>query len=110
MAYHAEVSFSDVGFCKKILNLLWKENLIRGYTKYNNGFITVYLKYHEGRPMCERLIVLSKPRDRFYLSWIDLYRASEDFGVLIVSNPKGIMTAKEAVRRGEGGEVLAYFS
>lgn len=110
MVYHLGVPFKDVSFCTKILNLLWKENLIRGYTKTNEGVITVFLKYYDGSPICTRLIILSRPRYRLYLSLLDLSRVSNDFGVLILSTPKGILTAEEAIRKGEGGEVLAYVS
>nr|YP_011008038.1 ribosomal protein S8 [Desmarestia aculeata]WBP69904.1 ribosomal protein S8 [Desmarestia aculeata] len=108
MGYHLGVSFKEVRFCTKVLDLLWKENLIRGYTKTNDGIITVLLRYYEGSPICSRLIVLSRPRDRLYLSLLDLSRVSDDFGVLIMSTPRGIMTAEDAVRKGEGGEILAY--
>lgn len=110
MVYHLGISFKEVSFCTKILDLLWKENLIRGYTKTNEGVITVSLKYHDGSPICTRLIVLSRPRDRLYLSLLDLSRVLDDFGVLIISTPKGILTAEEAIRKGEGGEILAYVS
>ena len=110
MVYHLGVSFKEVSFCIKILDLLWKENLISGYTKTNEGAIRVSLRYHDGCPVCTRLTVLSRPRDRLYLSLLDLSRVLDDFGVLILSTPKGIMTAEEAIRKGEGGEVLAYVS
>lgn len=110
MVYHLGVSFKEVSFCTKILDLLWKENLIRGYTKTNKGVITVLLRYHEGSPVCTRLTILSRPRDRLYLSLLDLSRILDDFGILILSTPKGIMTREEAIRKGEGGEILAYAS
>nr|YP_011007933.1 ribosomal protein S8 [Chorda asiatica]QWK44401.1 ribosomal protein S8 [Chorda asiatica]WBP69764.1 ribosomal protein S8 [Chorda asiatica] len=108
LVYHLGVSFKDVRFCTKVLDILWKERLIKGYTKTNEGVITVFLRYDEGLPICTRLVVLSRPRDRLYLSLLDLSRVSKDFGVLILSTPKGIMTSQEAVRKGEGGEILAY--
>ena len=110
MVYHLGVSFKEVSFCVKILDLLWRENLIRGYNKTNEGIITVFLRYYEGSPVCTRLVVLSRPRDRLYLSLLDLSRVSYDFGILILSTPKGIMTAEQAIRKGEGGEILAYVS
>nr|YP_009549868.1 ribosomal protein S8 [Cladosiphon okamuranus]AYW52582.1 ribosomal protein S8 [Cladosiphon okamuranus] len=110
MVYHLSVSFREVRFCTKILDILWKENLIRGYTRTNQGLITVFLRYHDGSPMCTRLTILSRPRDRLYLSLLDLSRVLDDFGILILSTPKGIMTAKEALSKGEGGEILAYVS
>nr|YP_011008248.1 ribosomal protein S8 [Hapterophycus canaliculatus]WBP70149.1 ribosomal protein S8 [Hapterophycus canaliculatus] len=108
MVYHFNVSFKEVGFCTKILDILWKENLICGYQKTNSGFIRVLLRYHDGSPICTRLIILSRPRDRLYLSLKDLYRVSNDFGILIVSTSKGIMSSKKAIRTGQGGEILAY--
>nr|YP_010372537.1 ribosomal protein S8 [Myagropsis myagroides]UPE50174.1 ribosomal protein S8 [Myagropsis myagroides] len=109
VVYHFSTSFKEVGFCVKILDLLWKDNLIRGYTK-KNGLITVFLRYYDGSPVCCRLTIVSRPRDRLYLSSLDLCRLSQDFGVLIVSTPRGIMTAESAIRKGDGGEILAYAS
>lgn len=108
MVYHLEVSFKEVSFCTKILDILWKENLICGYIKKDNGILKVFLRYYNGSPICTRLVILSKPRDRLYISFIDLCRISEDFGILILSTPKGIMTSKRAISKGFGGEVLAY--
>ena len=108
MVYHLEVSFKEIRFCTKILDILWKENLICGYEKKRDGFLKVSLRYHDGSPICTRLIILSRPRDRLYLSLKDLSHMSDDFGILIVSTPKGIMSSKNAIRKGEGGEILAY--
>lgn len=39
MVYHFGVSFKEVRVCTKVLDILWKENLIKGYTKTNEEFI-----------------------------------------------------------------------
>ena len=39
----------------QVLDLLWKENFIRGYIKTNDGLIKVLLRYYDGLPMCNRL-------------------------------------------------------
>nr|QWK44785.1 ribosomal protein S8 [Postelsia palmaeformis] len=108
MVYHLGVSFKEVRFCAKVLNILWKENLIKGYTKTNEGIVTVFLRYHDGSPICTRLVIISRPRDRIYLSVLDIARLSDDFGVLILSTPKGIMAHEQCICKGVGGEVLAY--
>nr|QEQ13304.1 ribosomal protein S8 [Ectocarpus siliculosus] len=108
MVYHFGVSFKEVSFCTKILDILWKENLIRGYKKTDKGTLTIFLRYHDGSPICSRLVILSKPRDRLYLSLLDLSRISDNFGTLIVSTTKGIMISEKAISKGEGGEILAY--
>lgn len=112
VVYHIGVSFKEIKFCAKVLDILWKENLIRGYKKTNKGVLTVSLRYHEGYPICTRLIILSSPRDRLYLSLLDLSRVLDSSwsGVFILSTPKGIMSGTEAMRKGEGGEILAYAS
>ena len=110
VVYHLSVSFKEVGFCTKVLDLLWKENLIRGYRIASDGSIAVLLRYYEGYPICSHLMVISRPRDRFYLSALDIYRLSKEFGVLIVSTPKCLMTSNNVVYKGEGGEILGYAS
>lgn len=112
MVYHIEASFKEVSFCLKLLDILWKENLIRGYKRSSNGIVTVSLRYHEGSPICTRLTVLSSPKDRIYLSLLDLSRILNNSwsGVFILSTTKGIMSGEEAIKKGEGGEILAYAS
>ncbi len=36
------------------------------------------------------------------------YLPAHDFGIIIVSTPKGLMTHKEAVEKGLGGKLIAY--
>ncbi|MGA0002289.1 MAG: 30S ribosomal protein S8, partial [Steroidobacteraceae bacterium] len=68
--------------------------------------LTVALKYHDGRPVIERLERYSRPGLRQYRGKGGLPRVLGGLGVAIVSTPKGVMTDREARRVGEGGEVL----
>ncbi len=43
-----------------------------------------------------------------FKKWETKYLPARDFGVLIVSTPKGIMTQKEAQEKGLGGRLLGY--
>lgn len=110
MVYHLEVSFKVIGFSTEILDILWKENFIRGYSITSEDYVRVFLRYYQGSPVCTQLTVISSSHHRLYFSLLDLSRLADDFGVLIISTPKGIMTADNAVRIGEGGEVLAYIA
>ncbi|CAN0340052.1 unnamed protein product, partial [Ascophyllum nodosum] len=86
MVYHFSTTFfKEISFCTQVLNLLWKENFIRGYIKTNDGLIKVLLRYYDGLPMCNRLIVISRPRDRLYMSSLDLYRMPKEFEVVVLS-------------------------
>ncbi|MCD6164435.1 MAG: 30S ribosomal protein S8 [Candidatus Odinarchaeota archaeon] len=40
--------------------------------------------------------------------WEKRYLPAHDIGILIVSTPQGVMTHKEAIKRGIGGRLLAY--
>lgn len=109
MAYHVSVSFEEARFCIKILNVLWDEGLIRGYKKMDNGIILIFLLYCGGCSQIQRLSILSKPSYTLYISCLDLARLNRFPGILILSTPKGIMTGQNALRIGQGGQILAYF-
>ena len=109
MAYHKSVLFKNLGFCVKILNILWDKGLIRGYTFVDDSTVEVFILYHDGIPLLKRLVVLSKRVTPFYVSKLDLSKLSRLNGVIIVSTINGIMSAEEAIKLGHGGEALVYF-
>jgi len=43
-----------------------------------------------------------------YPKWEKRFLPSRDFGLLVVSTSKGVMSHKEAKEKGEGGRLLAY--
>jgi small subunit ribosomal protein S8 len=68
--------------------------------------LTVTLKYHEGKPVIERLERVSRPGLRQYRGKGELPSVLGGLGVAIVSTPQGLMTDREARRVGQGGEVI----
>ena len=109
MAYHKSITFKNIGFCVKILDILWERGFIRGYTFVNFSKVKVLLAYNEGAPLLKRLVVISKNTKPFYVSVLELSKLSKLHGILIVSNIKGIMSADNSIKLGYGGKVLAYF-
>ncbi len=109
LSHHSSVYFPEISFCLKVLDLLWDEGFIGGYTKLHNGFIEIILLYEEGVPLLKRLLVISRPTKRCYASCGQLSNFSLLSGSLIVSTTQGIMTSTTAIRRGLGGEILVYF-
>jgi small subunit ribosomal protein S8 len=71
--------------------------------------LVIALKYG---PTRERSIAglkrVSKPGLRVYAKKDNLPRVLGGLGIAIISTSGGLMTDKQAVRRGVGGEVLAY--
>jgi small subunit ribosomal protein S8 len=93
-----------------IANALKTEGFIKNYRKMTEGpreIIRIFLKYDEnGEPIIGGLKRLSKPGRRFYTKCDRIPQSLGGLGVNILSTSKGIMTDKEARKKGVGGEVL----
>ncbi len=69
--------------------------------------LKVFLKYgKEGSSVIRKLTRISKPGKRVYASKDNLPKVLGGLGVAIISTSGGLMTAREAVKVGLGGEVL----
>lgn len=68
--------------------------------------LEIVLKYHQGRPVIERLQRVSRPGLRHYRGVEELPKVLGGLGVAVVSTSKGIMTDRSARQNGVGGEVL----
>ncbi|HEX7464983.1 MAG TPA: 30S ribosomal protein S8 [Actinomycetota bacterium] len=95
-----------------ILKILAAEGFISGYQGEGEGVhqgFRVTLKYGAKR---ERAITglrrVSKPGRRVYAPRDELPRVMGGLGVAIVSTSRGLLTDRDAVRRGIGGEILAF--
>lgn len=72
-------------------------------------FIKIHLKYTEERePVLKGLKRVSKPGLRVYAGRGEIPKVYGGLGVAILSTSQGIMTGKEAWKRGVGGEILCY--
>ncbi len=95
-----------------ILRILEKEGFIASQADEGEGIervVRVTLKYS---PKRERAITglqrVSKPGRRMYVGHDELPRVLGGLGIAIVSTSQGVMTDRDASRKGIGGEVLAY--
>ena len=95
-----------------VLKILEREGFIGPYTREGEGVhqgFKVSLKYGKDR---ERTITglrrISKPGRRVYAKRGELPRVRGGLGIAIVSTSQGLMTDREAFRKGVGGEVLAF--
>jgi small subunit ribosomal protein S8 len=93
-----------------IANALKSEGFIKNYRKITEGpreIIRITLKYDDNRePIIGGLKRISKPGRRFYTKCDSIPQILGGLGVNILSTSKGVMTDKEARKRGVGGEVL----
>ncbi len=95
-----------------LLRILDAEGFIEGFEAEGEGVeraFLVRLKYGLKR---ERAITglkrISKPGRRIYARRDGLPRVLGGLGIAIVSTSQGVMTDRDAARKGIGGEVLAY--
>ncbi len=92
-----------------ICRVLAEEGYIEGFEverEGNKAFLTIRLKYFEGRPVIEHIQRVSKPSRRIYKGKDELPKVQGGLGIAIVTTPKGVMTDKAARKQGFGGEVI----
>ena len=96
---------------RAILDILTREGFIDGFDEEGEGVhqsFRIRLKYGAKK---QRTITgirrISKPGRRIYRGRTKLPRVRGGLGVAIVSTSSGLMTDKDAVRAGVGGEVVA---
>ena len=114
-AYHDEVVMPHSKLKKHIAEILKQEGYIADFkvTDAPEGevgrVLTLDLKYGPNR---ERSIAgvrrVSKPGLRVYAKSTALPRVLGGLGTAIISTSNGLLTDKQAAKRGVGGEVLAY--
>ena len=112
LAYKDELFAPASKLNEAVLKILVAEGFIGGYGQEGEGVhqsFRIQLKYG---PKRERAVTglkrISKPGRRIYRGRGDLPRVLGGLGIAIVSTSKGVMTDREASRKGIGGEILAY--
>ena len=96
-----------------IAQVLQDEGYITGYSTANvdnKPVLTVKLKYHDGRPVIEKIQRASRPGLRLYKGKDDIPSIQNGLGVAIVSTSRGVMSDRQARASGQGGEVLCIVS
>src|SRR5918992_4647079 len=95
-----------------LLGILQAEGYIEGYSREGEGVnqaFRIRLRYGPKRKRAiSGLRRISKPGRRIYRGRGELPRVQGGLGVAIISTSQGLMTDKDASRKGIGGEVLAY--
>lgn len=95
---------------RKIAELLLENNFIRAIDYIDDGLqgvLRIRLRFTpDGKSVIKGLVKISRPGLRVYLGKKDLDRVSRRPGVIVLSTSSGIMTQKEAIEKGLGGEAL----
>ncbi len=111
-AYHDSVTMPYSKLKANIAEILKSEGYIASWTVEDAPVgknLTIQLKFGPNR---ERSLAgvrrVSKPGLRVYAKSTNLPRVLGGLGVAILSTSSGLLTDKQAAKKGVGGEVLAY--
>lgn len=104
----ANVPFSKLKF--EIARIFKEEGLIEGFEKKGKKTkksIQINLKYDSSNtPAISDIKRISKPGQRVYVTKNQNKTVRQGFGMAIISTSRGLMTNKEAKKKGLGGEVI----
>jgi small subunit ribosomal protein S8 len=104
------VPFSKMN--EAVLLILSAEGFVGGFAPEGEGIERVFRVSLKYGPKRERTITglkrISTPGRRIYVGRGELPRVLGGLGISIVSTSHGVMTDRDASRRGIGGEVLAH--
>jgi small subunit ribosomal protein S8 len=114
-AFHDTVAMPHSKLKAHIAEILQQQGYISGFQVTDaeddlpGKVLTLNLKYGPNR---ERSIAgvrrVSKPGLRVYAKSTGLPRVLGGLGIAIISSSSGLLTDRQAAKRGVGGEVLAY--
>lgn len=112
LAYKDELVAPVSKLSDAVLRILDSEGYIAGYDREGEGVreaFRIRLKYGvKRRRAITGLRRISKPGRRIYRGRGELPRVQGGLGIAIISTSNGLMTDKDAARKGVGGEVLAF--
>ena len=114
-AYQASRPYVEVQASKireAIARILKDQGYIEDYQVRAEGpkqFLRVLLRYGpRGQAALKEITRVSKPGRRLYASAAKLPEVANGLGIAIISTSQGVMTDKEARRRGIGGEIICF--
>jgi small subunit ribosomal protein S8 len=113
MARHQTTEVPSTKMTRSIAQVLQQEGFIAEFSEAGEGVkkhLVIALKYKgkTRQPIINALQRVSKPGLRVYSNCRELPRVLGGIGIAIISTSSGIMTDRDARRRGLGGEVLCY--
>lgn len=111
-AYTEQIELPSSKMKAALADILKREGYIRDYAvepTTPQATLRIALKYTRER---ERALTgvrrISKPGLRVYAKRHEIPRVLGGLGIAVISTSQGLMTDREARRRGVGGEIVAY--
>ena len=110
--HHERVEIPASKLKKTMAQILKDEGMIKEFEYIEDGkqgILRVHLKYGPNKQkVITGLKRISRPGLRVYAKKDEVPRILGGLGIAIISTSQGVMTDKQARKRGLGGEVLCY--
>jgi small subunit ribosomal protein S8 len=98
----------------EIVRILKEEGYIKNFVHTRDdkqGIIKIQMRYGQGKkPLITSVERVSRPGCRVYARKSSIPQVLDGIGICILSTSQGLVTGKQAVERGLGGEVLCAIS
>lgn len=111
-AQHPKVDIPASRMKIDITRILQHHGYIRDYLVIEDSrqnIIRIYLKYDEyDKPVIRGLRRVSRPGLRQYAGVKNLPRVYNNYGLAVLTTPRGVITDRDARKHNVGGEVLFY--
>lgn len=109
MAHKKEVVLPYAKIIMSIGQILVDEGYVKKVTlieKDERKYVQIELLYKNRRPAMRDVKLISKPSVHRYVTKNSMKRIAGNFGISVLSTSSGVMTGKEALKKGVGGELL----
>lgn len=113
MARKKEVVYPYAKIVKSLGDILASEGYIKKaeVTEADGRkMVTIELLYKNKRPAMRDVKLVSKPSIHRYVTKNSIRRFAGSFGISVLSTSHGVMTGREALKQGVGGELLCEIS
>lgn len=109
--YNVPVKVAYSKLCEASLQVMEENGYIKGYNVVDvNGkkSINISLRVINGNKAINSFKLISKPGRRIYLQNKELKKkmSFNEYSLILVSTPKGVMNISDAIKNNVGGEVL----
>ena len=109
-ARHAKVDIPASNIKTELARILKEEGYVQNYKRIaddKQGVLRVFLRRaNDGSAVIVGISRVSRPGCRVYVTKDKIPKVQGGLGINIVSTSRGLMTGRQAVREGVGGEIL----
>lgn len=109
-ARHDKVDIPASNLKTELARILKEEGYVQNYKRIpddKQGILRVFLRRtSDGSDVILGLSRVSRPGCRIYVSKDNIPRVQGGLGINVISTSRGLMTGRQALREGVGGEVL----